>query len=159
MNSKATDTAEIPIPPPLIYVVPFLIGTLLHHTIGGDTIPETVRMTAYHAGTAMVVLGLAINALAWVAMIRAKTPVIPTRPTTAIVTSGPYRFSRNPLYASLALLYAGFPLIFGYLWPYTFLPLVLFLIVRLVIEREERYLERKFGADYTRYRDAVRRWI
>jgi protein-S-isoprenylcysteine O-methyltransferase Ste14 len=59
----------------------------------------------------------------------------------------------------LALIYAGVPLVQGYLWPYLFLPLVLFLIVRLVIEREERYLERKFGSDYTRYRDAVRRWI
>lgn len=157
MNSK--DTAHISIPPPLIYVVPFLIGTLLHNTIGGDTIPETVRMTTHRVGTALFVLGLAINAWAWLAFIRAKTPVLPTRPTTAIVTTGPYRFTRNPLYLSLTLLYAGIPLIFGYLWPYPFLPLVLFLIVRLVIEREERYLERKFGSDYTRYRDTVRRWI
>ena len=161
MKSKATtiDTAEIPIPPPLIYVVPFLIGVLLHHTIGGDTVPETARTTARLAGWALVILGVAINVSAWVAFLRAKTPVIPTRPTTAIVTSGPYRFTRNPLYASLTIVYAGVPLILGYLWPYIFLPLVLFLIVRLVIEREERYLERRFGADYTRYRDAVRRWI
>lgn len=157
MNSK--DTADIPIPPPLIYFFPFLVGVLFHHTIGGDTITETARTAARIAGWALVAMGVAINASAWVAFLRAKTPVIPTSPTTTIVTNGPYRFSRNPLYLSLALIYAGLPLLFGYLWPLAFLPLVLFLIVRLVIEREERYLERKFGADYTLYRDAVRRWI
>ncbi len=153
------DTAGIPIPPPFIYLIPFLAGVWLHHTVGGDAIPEVARRPAWVAGWALVVLGVAINASAWVAFLRAKTPVLPTRPTTAIVTGGPYRFTRNPLYLSLALIYAGVPLVQGYLWPYLFLPLVLFLIVRLVIEREERYLERKFGSDYTRYRDAVRRWI
>lgn len=160
MTTDATrDTAGLPIPPPFIYLIPFLAGVLLHHAVGHDAIPDAARTVARVAGWALVGLGVAINASAWVAFLRAKTPVLPTRPTTAIVTSGPYRFTRNPLYLSLALLYAGIPLIFGYLWPYPFLPLVLFLIVRLVIEREERYLERKFGSDYTSYRDAVRRWI
>ena len=110
-------------------------------------------------GGLLVTIGLAINVSAWIAFHRARTPVLPTRPTTAIVIRGPYRFTRNPLYLSLAIIHAGAALLLGYLWPLLFLPLAAALISRLVIAREEVYLEGKFGAEYARYRDSVRRWL
>jgi protein-S-isoprenylcysteine O-methyltransferase Ste14 len=155
----AADTSNLPVPPPFLYFIPFLAGGVLHHTVGGDRIPAPMLPAARLLGWILVALGVAINASAWIAFHRARTPVIPTRPTTAIVASGPYKFTRNPLYLSLAIVYLGTPLLLGYAWPYIFFPLVPFLVARLVIRREESYLERKFGAEYTRYRDSVRRWL
>jgi protein-S-isoprenylcysteine O-methyltransferase Ste14 len=153
------DTPKLPILPPYLYFIPFLAGILLHHTVGGDRIPASLLPTARLVGWILATVGVAINVSAWIVFLRARTPVLPTRPTTAIVTSGPYRFTRNPLYLSLAIVYLGVPLLLGYAWPYVFFPLIPFLVERLVIRREESYLARKFGAEYTRYRDSVRRWL
>ena len=153
------ETANLPIPPPFLYFIPFLIGVLLHHLVGGDRIPASALGPARIAGAVLVAIGLAINISAWVAFHRVRTPVMPTRPTTAIATTGPYRFTRNPLYLSLAIIYLGAALLLGYLWPLLFLPLAVALITRLVITREEGYLEGKFGTEYARYRDSVRRWL
>jgi len=155
----ARDTANLPIPPPLLYLIPFLIGILVHHLVGGDRIPASALPAARIAGAVFVAIGLAINVSAWIAFHRVRTPVMPTRPTTAIATTGPYRFTRNPLYLSLAVIHLGATLLLGYLWPLLFLPLAVALISRLVIEREEGYLEGKFGAEYARYRGSVRRWL
>ena len=153
------DTPNLPVLPPLLYFIPFLIGVLLHHLIGGDRIPTSALAAARLAGASLVATGLAINISAWAAFHRVRTPVMPTRPTTAIAKSGPYRFTRNPLYLSLAIIYLGAALLLGYLWPLLFLPFAVVLITRLVIAREEVYLEGKFGAEYARYRDSVRRWL
>ena len=153
------DTVGLPVPPPLLYFVPFLVGVLLHHLVGGDRIPGSALAAARLLGGAFIAAGLAINVSAWIAFHRARTPVMPTRPTTAVVNDGPYRFTRNPLYLSLAIVYVGAALLLSYLWPLLFLPLAVVLIARLVIDREEAYLERKFGGEYTRYRAAVRRWL
>ncbi len=153
------DTANLPIPPPLFYIIPFLIGVLLHHLVGGDRIPAPALAAARLAGALLAAIGLAINVSAWIAFHRVRTPVMPTRPTTAIATSGPYKFTRNPLYLSLAIIYFGAALLLGYLWPLFFLPLAVRLISRLVIAREEIYLEGKFGAEYARYRGSARRWL
>jgi protein-S-isoprenylcysteine O-methyltransferase Ste14 len=157
--APAADTAGLPVPPPLLYLFPFLAGVLLHHTVGGDRIPSTPGGAIAVLGWLLLTAGGALIAVPWVLFHRARTSVLPFRPTTAIVTSGPYRFSRNPIYLGMALVYLGLPLLLGYAWPYLFFPPAVFLIMRLVIVREERYLEGKFGDEYRRYRDSVRRWI
>ena len=81
------------------------------------------------------------------------------KPTGAIVPTGPYAFTRNPMYLSMTVLYSGIAFIFNATWPIIFLPAVLFVIHYGVINREERYLERKFGEEYISYRAKVRRWI
>jgi protein-S-isoprenylcysteine O-methyltransferase Ste14 len=78
---------------------------------------------------------------------------------STIVVEGPYRFTRNPLYVASALIYAGIAVRLNGLWAALLLPLVLGVVDRGVIEREERYLERKFGEEYLRYKAQVRRWI
>ena len=89
----------------------------------------------------------------------ARTPVDPYSPSEAIVTDGPYRLARNPGYLGMALTYAGIAIVSNAFWALVPLPVAIAVIDRGVIAREERYLERKFGARYTNYKRRVRRWI
>jgi protein-S-isoprenylcysteine O-methyltransferase Ste14 len=77
----------------------------------------------------------------------------------ALVVDGPFRFTRNPLYLSLTLLYSGTALLLNLLWVVLLLPIALVIMQFGVISREERYLEKKFGQEYLRYKTRVRRWI
>jgi protein-S-isoprenylcysteine O-methyltransferase Ste14 len=110
-------------------------------------------------GGLLVVAGLALLASFNTAFGRKGTAVEPWKPTTAIVTTGPYRLTRNPAYLGMALTYVGIALLAGALWALVPLPFVLIVIDRAVIAREERYLERKFGRQYLDYKAGVRRWI
>jgi protein-S-isoprenylcysteine O-methyltransferase Ste14 len=88
---------------------------------------------------------------------KAGTNINPYEPVTTIVVEGPYRFTRNPLYLASALIYAGIAVRLNALWAAVLLPLVLGVVQCAVVEREERYLERKFGEEYTQYKARVRR--
>ena len=92
-------------------------------------------------------------------MRRAETNVDPRKPATTVVTGGPFRFTRNPLYLSMTLIYGGIAAVANALPAALLLPIVLHLMRRGVIEREERYLERKFGDEYIEYRVRTPRWI
>ena len=92
-------------------------------------------------------------------MHRAGTNIRPDLPTTALVTEGPFRFTRNPLYLGLTLMYAGIALLIPGTWPLLLLVPVLLVMRWGVIAREERYLERKFGEPYRAYLGRVRRWL
>ena len=81
------------------------------------------------------------------------------KPVSSLVQNGPFRYSRNPGYLSLTMLYAGIAILRNALWAILLLPLVLYVIQREVIEREERYLERTFGEEYLAYKRRVRRWV
>ena len=150
------DVAGVPVPPPLV----FLAG------LAAGGIAELVRPTAgppRSVAVGIAVLGgLLLLALAGSAISRfrrVQTSENPFRPTTALVLDGPYRFSRNPMYLGMAALYVGLAFILGLMWALLFLPFVLLTIDRLVIAREEPYLERKFGQEYVEYKRRVRRWI
>jgi protein-S-isoprenylcysteine O-methyltransferase Ste14 len=90
---------------------------------------------------------------------RAGTHPQPWRPATALVVTGPYRFSRNPMYVGATLFYIGISFWVNSLWPLLLLPVVLVIMSRGVIAREEAYLERLFGDEYRSYRSRVRRWL
>lgn len=90
---------------------------------------------------------------------RARTSPLPIKPTLVLVTNGPYRFSRNPMYLSLVLLYFGLALWLDIFWALVLVPIVIILVQYLAIMREERYLERKFGQQYLYYKACVRRWL
>jgi protein-S-isoprenylcysteine O-methyltransferase Ste14 len=92
-------------------------------------------------------------------MRRAHTNVDPTQPATALVVEGPFMLTRNPLYLSLTLLYTGITILVNTLWAMLLLPVILVVMRWGVIDREERYLERKFGERYLRYKASVHRWI
>jgi len=89
----------------------------------------------------------------------AGTPVNPEKPVSSLVTDGPFRYTRNPGYHSMVMIYTGIASLANAFWAILFLTATLTVIRRGVIEREERYLERKFGEEYLRYKARVRRWI
>ncbi len=150
------DTAGIIAPPPLIYVSGWLFGWLLNKGYPITWLPDTLT---WLLGTVLIVSGMLCGASAFRAMRRASTPVDPYSPTTAIVNAGVYRYSRNPLYLALTLFYIALTAITNMLWPLLLLPLVMLVIQRGVIVREERYLEKKFGEAYLQYKAKVRRWL
>jgi protein-S-isoprenylcysteine O-methyltransferase Ste14 len=92
-------------------------------------------------------------------LLAANTAVDPSRPTSTIVTSGPFRFSRNPLYVGLTLIYLDLTLIANSWWGVVLLCPLLVVMHFGVVRREERYLERKFGDRYRRYRSSVPRYL
>ena len=93
------------------------------------------------------------------AMRQADTPTSPYKPVQRIATEGPFRYTRNPGYLAMTLIYAGIASLANELWATLLLPVALLVIQRGVIEREERYLEGKFGEEYLSYKAQVRRWI
>ena len=108
---------------------------------------------------ALVLVWLALMLPAFAYFRRFRTSVLPHKPVSAFVVSGPYRFTRNPMYVSLAALYLAIALIIGSWWPVVLLPLVLLVIQRAVIAREERYLRQRFPVEYPAYCARVRRWL
>jgi protein-S-isoprenylcysteine O-methyltransferase Ste14 len=153
------DHPGVLIPPPLIFLVPLLVGFLVGRRWPWPILPEP--------GPALVAAGvLAIGAalvlaLSAVATFRRRgTTILPVRrPTRAIVDSGPYRFTRNPMYVGMAVAYVGGSLLLNSVWPLLLLPLAVLAVDRYVIAREERYLGAKFGDEYAAYTRRVRRWL
>ncbi|HET7497251.1 MAG TPA: isoprenylcysteine carboxylmethyltransferase family protein [Candidatus Eisenbacteria bacterium] len=158
MNPKR-DHAGIFVPPPFLYAIPFAAGMLLHRTVGGDSFPPSIAPAARIAGLALLAAGILLALASEILFARAGTSAIPIRPTQAIVTGGPYRFTRNPMYLSLAIDYVGLTLVVGYAWPFAGLLVAILAVDRYAIPREERYLEGKFGDSYRQYRQSVRRWL
>ena len=153
---KPESSAGVIAPPPLIFVTGLGLGLALEALLPGSEVPAAVRWVL---GPALLLLGLAL-ALSFVRVFeRAGTAVEPWKPTTAIVTDGPYRFSRNPGYLGMALAYIGIALLADALWPLATLVPTLAVVTWGVIVREERYLERLFGEEYAAYKARVRRWI
>jgi protein-S-isoprenylcysteine O-methyltransferase Ste14 len=110
-------------------------------------------------GVGLVGGGIAIAILALYTMIKAGTSPDVRKPAEAVVTSGVFALSRNPIYLGMVLLCFGIALIAGSLWLLLLTPILAAVLHYGVIAREESYLEHKFGADYLRYKTRVRRWI
>ena len=89
----------------------------------------------------------------------AGTPFDPHKPASALITDGPYRFSRNPAYVTLTLWYVGIGLLLNNGWVLLLVLLPLLVMDRCAIPREERHLEAEFGEEYRRYKSTVRRWL
>jgi protein-S-isoprenylcysteine O-methyltransferase Ste14 len=153
------DHAGIFIPPPLFYVVPFVLGLLLQRVAPMPLGVAGARPVLRTVGGVLAGAGVLLGVWAVVAFRRAGTSVVPIKPTTTIVAAGPYRYSRNPMYVGLALVYLGLTLITNAVWPIVLFPAAVVAIQVLVIGREERYLEERFGDAYRWYRERVRRWI
>ncbi len=150
------DNPGINLPPPLIYVVPLLLGLLLDR---GACLPFLPRGAARGLGWPLLGGGVALNGWFLKTMRDAQAPIRTDKPVPRLTTTGPFRYTRNPSYLALALTYAGIAVLRNSLWAMLLLPLVVIVIQREVIEREERYLERAFGEEYLDYKGKVRRWV
>ncbi|MBX9616684.1 MAG: isoprenylcysteine carboxylmethyltransferase family protein [Caulobacteraceae bacterium] len=145
-------------PPPLIFLGFLLLGWGLGEVIAepGLGFADTLRRGLAVAG---LLVGLGIEGWAAGLFRKARTAVQPWKPSTALVTTGIYGLTRNPIYLGFAITYLG--LAIGLDSPLALILLIPCLVVidRFVIRREEHYLQARFGADYDRYRQRVRRWL
>lgn len=153
---QKSDHAQVKVNPFLIYIAFVLISLALQKTI---PLPFFEKNTAQTIGAILVVSNLIAGLPALIGMIAARTSPNPNRPTTALVLSGTFRLSRNPMYIGLSLVYCGVNTILQLPWGLIFLPLVVWLLTVWVIIPEENYLEEKFGPEYLNYKSQVRRWI
>ena len=157
-------------PPPLIYLGFLLAGWGLAEfgarpevveagfgrlAVGFELEPATRRGVAL----TLIVGGLILDGWAAGLFRRRGTAVEPWKPSTVLINEGPYRFSRNPIYVGFAITYAGLAIAMDSFVALLLLSPCLLMIDRFVIQREERYLAAKFGADYEAYRQKVRRWL
>jgi protein-S-isoprenylcysteine O-methyltransferase Ste14 len=157
--SPPPENPGVHFPPPLVYVAAFVAGLLLHRGWPLPIVGPAREGALEAAGMVLLALWLALMLGAFITFARARTTFIPNRPAAALVTGGPYRISRNPMYLSLTLAYAGLSLLLNRWWPLLLLPLALAAIDRFVIAREERYLAGAFPEEYGAYARRVRRWI
>jgi len=142
--------------PPALYAGTLFAGLLLYFLFPIYLLPRSVAIAL---GAAIIFVASLIAILAIRAMCRASTAVNPSLPTTAIVSGGVFGFSRNPIYLSFTLLYCGIALLFNAFWAFLFLLPLIAVMHTGVIQREENYLEQKFGDEYLRYKARVRRCI
>jgi len=156
VSSSESDKPNVLAPPPLLFGGALALGLVVHLAF---PVPLLPRGPAGWLGALLILTSIPIGVSALRALVRAKTPIDPRKPTTAIVTEGAFRISRNPIYLSLLLLYLGLAALINSLWIVLFaLPLVV-VLQRGVVEREERYLERRFGERYLGYKSRVGCWI
>lgn len=150
------DSPRVRVPPPLIYLLPLASGLLLDRKAH---VPFLPRRVARILGWPLVGGGVALSGWALRTMRAAETTMRPDKPVSNLIQEGPFRYTRNPLYLSDAMMYAGIAVLRKSLWAIVLLPLAMFVIQREVMGREERYLERTFGEEYLDYKARVRRWI
>jgi protein-S-isoprenylcysteine O-methyltransferase Ste14 len=155
----ARDHAGVWVPPPVLFMTPLLIA-LAVQVLRPLTIFQSRGTASSFAGIAAIAIGVAVGLSSVASFRSAKTTILPAgRPTTAIVERGPYRFTRNPMYLAMAVSYLGLAVVMNNLWAVVLMPVVVAVIDRVVIRREERYLTAKFGDAYLAYCARVRRWI
>lgn len=144
----------IRIPVPWVFVLTYLIGLGVelvsgHHIFGPRILP----------GEFVLILGLLIAGWGWTTFRIARTTTVPGRASVQLVTWGPYRFTRNPMYVGLTIGYLGEAILLGHFWPTVFLPVVWAYVNWVVIPVEEAKLGEVFGDAYAEYRRRVRRWV
>jgi len=151
-----TSGARVKVLPPLLFLV--VLGAAL---VVDRLVPLALPLGGLGVvlGVALVLAGLALMGWAGRVMLGSHTTVSPWASVATLVTGGPFRFTRNPIYLGDLLVYLGVALWVGTWWPLLALPPLLLAVQWLVIGPEERYLTARFGGDYTAYRQRVRRWL
>lgn len=142
--------------PPLLFGSTLLLALLLRFLFPTPLLAYPVNLII---GVPLIVVGMLTLRQCFGYMRRARTTIHPAGSTTAIVSTGLYRYTRNPMYLSLTLIYLGVCVAANAYWGLLLLIPLLVVVQKGIIEREERYLERKFGEEYLRYKQQVRRWL
>ena len=156
-SSAAPDVANLGlVRPPLVYLISLVFGAAIHLVVPLPFLPDNLALPL---GVLLVAVAIALFSYSVAKFRAAGTPVPARKPTAVIVRSGPYNFSRNPIYLAFSVFHLGIAIWINSVWLLATLVGAVALIHYVVIPREERYLERKFGAQYLDYKASVRRWL
>ena len=156
MTENQKNLTGVRIHPPVLTFIHLLAAFLLGWFL---PLPIPTPAWVWVSGAAVVLAGLILAFWAFLLFGRARTTLDPHGGSTALVSGGPYRFTRNPIYVGYVCLLIGFPLIIDDYWGLILSPLLIFLMNRLVIEYEEVYLAEQLGQPYLDYKTRVRRWL
>ena len=146
------------VPVPWVFILGYLAGVAVERVHRTNLSPDAAYCSPI-VGAALFLAGAAIAGWAWTIFRRARTTTVPGRSSATLVTWGPYRFTRNPMYVGLTLAYLGEAGLLKQVWPIAILPLVLAYVNWTVIPVEEAKLQEVFPSEYNQYRSQVRRWI
>lgn len=157
MESKK-DSPGVYIPPPLIYVLTFLAAVFIQKKVA---INEAVFQFQFTKIVGILILAISMVFLytSLKKFFLTKNTLLLIKPAASLQTNGIYNISRNPMYVSLTLIYIGLTCLIGNWWNIILFPLLFFTLQEYIIKREEKYLERAFGIEYTNYKRKVRRWL
>jgi protein-S-isoprenylcysteine O-methyltransferase Ste14 len=142
--------------PPLLFIAVIVGGRMLDHWLPAPWIPPG---PAHLAGTVLIALGLANDVWCALTLRRHDTTILPHRAVAALVTNGPYRYSRNPIYVSELALTLGAGLLLRSPAIVLLIPVLFYALTKLAIEPEERHLREKFGEAFERFRARTPRWL
>lgn len=157
MAGHAPLTATIPAP--IHFAICFAAGAGLQHLLALPLPPERWLGAIRIAGTVLANAGLLLALASMGLFARARTTILPSGTASRLVTGGPYRISRNPMYLSLILAHAGIAAMLGVPWALALLPVPVLLLQRVQIPFEEARMRTRFGDAYLRYCEQVRRWL
>jgi len=155
---RQQDHPDIPknVHPPLVALLFIVIAYFLGRFV---PLPFLVPPILRNIGLFLTFIGFLFGIGALLEFRKARTTLDPHGSSKQIVSSGVYRFSRNPIYLGFLLMVVGLPLTSGLYWGIIVAPFYIIMMNRLVIQHEEAYLEKKFGKTYTSYTSQVRRWL
>ena len=142
--------------PPLVYLASVLTGIVVHIAWPLPFLPPALALPG---GSSLVVLAMTLFSCSVRELWAAGTPVPGSKPTTLVVRTGPYRLSRNPIYLAFSMLHLGMAIWVNSVWLVATLMVTVAVMAIVVIPREERYLEGRFGTEYLDYKASVRRWL
>jgi protein-S-isoprenylcysteine O-methyltransferase Ste14 len=151
-----SDHPGVRLPPPLVYVAAIVLGAGIHRLVPLRLLPA--GLNDWVAGV-LIVAGTVIGGLSVREFRKAQTAIRPDRSAAALVTAGPFRYGRNPMYLALSVLQAGIGIWMNNAWIVLLVIPVLAWINYRVVAREELYLRRSFGHAYLDYERRVRRWL
>ena len=158
MVENKKDSPGVYIPPPLFYVVIFLVALFLQKKF-----PINAMLFREQG---MKILGILFIVIALFFLIRSlrqfiksKNTLVTMLPASSLQTKGIYQITRNPMYLGLAIVYLGLSCLIGNWWNMILFPFLLLLVQQYIIKREEKYLDRRFGKEYADYKHKVRRWL
>lgn len=156
MSEKDSPQINKYIHPPVVAIFFIIIAIML-----GIFIPLVSELSIMirNIGFGFVVVGFLFGLAAFIEFRKAKTTILPHASVSNIISSGIFRFTRNPIYLGFLFMVIGFPLNYGSIWGIIAAPFFVTTMNRLVIEKEEAYLEKKFGEQYTSYKSRVKRWL
>jgi protein-S-isoprenylcysteine O-methyltransferase Ste14 len=156
MDSMTRISPVMRIPPPLLFVVSFLAGAGVQHSVG---VALPVLPAARIAGMGLTGCGVLLALCSLAVFFRARTTVVPFSDASRLVTWGTFPFTRNPMYVALILAYLGFGAIFSQVVALLFLPVLVLMLRQIVIPFEEARMRHIFGPAYDHYCLKVRRWL